>query len=83
VIEFLKTKNDRDFTALHARRAVEMATDLYIALQFLRYARFSEHKQLIAEKFIADMSVSSAARYQTIMEDAGLVTQKWQEMLVD
>lgn len=83
VVDYLKSKNDRDFTALHARKTVEMAIDLYIALQLLRYARFSDHKRLMAEKFTEDMCVNIESGHKTVMEDKGMLIEKWQEMVVD
>ncbi len=82
-IGFLKTKNNRDYTSYYARNLVEMASDLYIAAQLLRYAKYSEHKKLIAIKFLKDALLRSTYHYQAVTSDNELVIQNYQKMILE
>ncbi|MBN1352638.1 acyl-CoA dehydrogenase family protein [candidate division KSB1 bacterium] len=82
-IDFVKSKNDADFTSLHARRIVEMALELYNALLLLRYAQFSDHKKMIAQHYARDLRLKAEVHHRAIIEDDGLLNHKWREMLVD
>lgn len=51
----IKEIEDQDVVTYHSRRLVEMATDITIALFFMRDAKHSERKMKVAETFIAKM----------------------------
>jgi hypothetical protein len=82
-ISFLKIKNNRDYTSFYARNLVEMASDLYIAVQLLRYAQYSAHKKLIAIKFLKDALLRSTYHYQAVTSDNELVIQNYQKMILE
>jgi hypothetical protein len=44
-IEYIKEKNDHDYLSYHSGRVVDMATKIYTAHLFLKYAAFSEEKR--------------------------------------
>jgi len=64
-ILFVKEAASEEVTSFHARRLVEMTTDIIIAWLFLRDARHSERKILVAETFIEKMQsrADAAAAY--------------------
>ncbi len=82
-ISFLKTKNNRDYTSFYARNLVEMATDLYITAQLLRYAPYSEHKKLIATKFLKDTILRSVYHFQAVTSENEIVIQNYQKMIME
>ena len=54
VVDRIRERDDRDFTSFYARRAVDIAVDIYVAYRLLQDAGASERKKLIARKFVAD-----------------------------
>jgi alkylation response protein AidB-like acyl-CoA dehydrogenase len=44
-IEYVKEKNDHDYLSYHSGRVVDMATKIYTACLFLKYAAFSDEKR--------------------------------------
>jgi hypothetical protein len=52
----VKEKDDETVTAFHARRLVDMTTDIVISYLLLRDARQSERKMAVAESFIERMA---------------------------
>lgn len=83
VVNFAKTKNDREFTAFYARQMVEMAQDLYVALQLMYYARFSAHKRLIAIKFLNDANLRSLANHTLVLSNDKFVIENYRQMIED
>ena len=51
----IKEIEDADVVTYHSRRLVEMATDIVIALLFMRDAKHAERKMKVAETFISKM----------------------------
>jgi len=82
-IDFVKTRNDRDYTAFYARKLVEMATDLYIGLQLLYYARFNEHKKLIAIKFLQNANLKSKHHHEAILSGDRSTIENYHKMVFD
>ncbi len=54
-VAFIVTKNDPKLQEYHARRLVEMATDLIQGYLFLRDGKHSDRKKVVAETFIDKM----------------------------
>ena len=54
VVDAIHERDDRDFTAFHARRIVDIAVDIYISYRLLGDADEDERRQLIARKFVSD-----------------------------
>jgi len=52
----IKEIDNQDVVTYHSRRLVEMATDITIALYFMRDAKHTERKRKVAETFIAKMT---------------------------
>lgn len=82
-IDFVKKKNNREYTSFYAHHLVEMAADLYIACKLIYYSRFSEHKKLIAVKFLKDMSLNSQAGHQAVVSDNRLVIDNYEKMIFE
>jgi alkylation response protein AidB-like acyl-CoA dehydrogenase len=64
----VKEANSEELTAFHARRLVEMATDIIVSWLLLRAARNSERKLITAEAFMVRMlarAEANAARIQS------------------
>lgn len=83
VVTFTKTKNEREFTAFYGRQIVEMAQDLYIAMQLMYYARFSEHKKMIAIKFLKDAARRSESNHDLVLSDDQFVMNNHAKMIYD
>jgi len=73
-VAYVKKKDNKDYTELHARRIVEMATDAYIGYLLLRQAKVKVEKQYTAKNFI----IRAAARAEGNMR---LVTNGDQTLL--
>lgn len=54
-IEFVRSRDDTDIQKYHARRLVDMCTDVLIGYLFLRDAAHAERKKDVAETFIEAM----------------------------
>jgi len=50
-VDFIKEKNDHEYQSFYQDRLVDMATKLYTAHLFLKYARFSEEKRKTMDVF--------------------------------
>ncbi len=51
-IAYVKKKDKKDYTDLHARRIVEIACDAYVGYLLLSQAKLKDEKQLTAKNFI-------------------------------
>ncbi len=49
---YLKEKKNPEYTEFYARKMVDITIDVYISYLLLNEAKVSEHKKLLAEKFI-------------------------------
>ncbi|PIE33441.1 acyl-CoA dehydrogenase [candidate division KSB3 bacterium] len=68
-IDHLKEKADSDFQEYHARRLVEMATNVIIGYLMLRDASFSYRKVEVAKLFLEYVTPDTRMKYQMIMSD--------------
>lgn len=82
-VAYLKEKNDRDYTSYYARQVVEMSLELYTACQLVYYARFSEHKRLIAENFLREACLKSERNLASVTSGNDLVIANHKKMIVD
>ena len=80
-IDYVKDKNDSSYQAFYSQHLVTMATDLYIALQLLYYARFSEHKRLIAIQFLESAELNSHYNHLAVTSGNRLVIENYKEMI--
>ena len=69
-IERVRAVDDPLFRDLHARRLVEMATDVVCAYLLLRDAQTGPRKLLVARHFVAAMAPRVAAAAQAVVESS-------------
>ncbi|HOX92686.1 MAG TPA: Acyl-CoA dehydrogenase C-terminal domain-containing protein, partial [Spirochaetales bacterium] len=65
----VKEQASDEVTGFHARRLVEMATDIIIAWLLLRDARHAQRKLLVAEAFVEKMQAKAEASTNFIMSE--------------
>jgi len=82
-IDFVKEKNDSDYTSYYARNLVDMAMELYISLQLLYFARYSEHKNLIAEQFLTQTILNSEQYFARVTSGRRLVLERYRDIIYD
>ncbi len=80
-ILFVKEAASEEVASFHARRLVEMTTDIIIAWLFLRDARHSERKILLAETFIEKQLARAEASALYIQSESGFFMKNYKEIL--
>lgn len=80
-IDYVKEKSDSTYQSYYSQHLVAMTTDLYIALQLMYYARFNEHKRLIAIQFLKTAELNSQYNYSAVTSGNRLVIDKYKEMI--
>jgi len=80
-IEYVKKKNNRDYTDFHARRIVEIATDAYLGYLLLSQAKKKETKQLIAKNFITRAAARAEANVRLVTNGDQTLLRKHRAML--
>jgi alkylation response protein AidB-like acyl-CoA dehydrogenase len=74
-------EGQKQFADYHARRLVEMATDLVISYLLLRDAAHSERKLKVASIFIARLPSRTAAAHSFITQDNATLLQHYAEVI--
>ncbi|HAK47632.1 MAG TPA: hypothetical protein DCO79_17145 [Spirochaeta sp.] len=77
----IKEIADADVVTYHSRRLVEMATDIVIALLFMRDAKHSERKIKVAETFIAKMVTRVEMNMNFIVGEESTLLKNYQEII--
>ena len=77
----VKETGSEEVTAFHARRIVEMATDVIIAWLLLRDARRNARKLLVAEAFIEKMQARAEAHAAYIMSEGAFFMKNYRDIL--
>ena len=81
-LEYAKTnKAHEQFLSYHARRLVEIATDLVISYLFLRDGKRCERKQKVAAIFIVKMLPRVIANRDFIMKENGTLLGNYQAVI--
>jgi hypothetical protein len=80
-VEYVKTKDDREYTDFHARRIVEIACDAYIGYLLLDQSRVKDAKQYTARSFITRAAVRADAAAKLVTSGDETVLQKHKVML--
>jgi alkylation response protein AidB-like acyl-CoA dehydrogenase len=70
-----------EVTAFHARRLVEMATDIIISWLLLRDARHSERKLLVAQTFVEKMLSRATAHSSYIQSEGSYLMKHYKDIL--
>ncbi|MCK4514797.1 MAG: acyl-CoA dehydrogenase, partial [Spirochaetaceae bacterium] len=81
VLVYVKGVEDADFVSYHARRMVEMATDLIQSYLLLRDARHSERKLRVAETFIEKMSARITMNSDFIHDGDSSLLRNYSEII--
>ncbi|HUW70479.1 MAG TPA: acyl-CoA dehydrogenase family protein [bacterium] len=77
----VKEATSDEVTAFHARRLVEMATDIVISWLLLRDARHSERKLLVAQTFMEKMLSRATAHSSYIQSEGSYLMKHYKEIL--
>ena len=77
----IKEIEDQEVVTYHSRRLVEMATDITIALLFMRDAKHSERKLKVAETFIAKMITRIEMNMQFIISGESTLLNNFQDII--
>lgn len=81
-LRFVKEEGDPDYTDLMGKRLGEMACFAVIGSLLLDEATVSGHKRTVAEKFIRDTAIQTAAHYQAISSGNDLVLREYEKLLL-
>jgi len=81
-LEFVKQEGDPAYTDLMGKRLSEMVCLGVISYLLLEEATVSAHKRKIAEKFIRDAAIQTAAYFQAITSGNDLVLREYRDLLV-
>ena len=77
----IKEIEDQDIVTYHSRRLVEMATDITIALLFMRDAKHSERKLKVAETFIVKMVTRIEMNMNFIISGESTLLDNYQNII--
>jgi len=77
----VKEASSEEVTAFHARRLVEMATDIIVSWLLLRDARHSERKLAVAETFMEKMIARATAHATYIQSEDACFMKNYKEIL--
>jgi hypothetical protein len=77
----IKETDNQDVVTYHSRRIVEIATDITIALLFMRDAKHSERKLKVAETFIAKMTTRVEMNMNFIVSEDSTLLENYQDII--
>jgi len=80
-VAYVKKKDSREYTDLHARRIVEIATDAYIGALLLGQAKTKAEKQYTARNFIARAAARTEANTRLVTSGDQTLLRKHRAML--
>jgi len=80
-MSFLKAEANADYTDLMGKRLSETACAGVIGLLLLDEAQKSPHKRIVAEKFIRDSAIRTAANYTAVTSGNDLVLREYNNLL--
>ena len=80
-VAYVKKKDNREYTDLHARRIVEIATDAYVGYLLLSQARVKAEKQFTARNFIARAAARADANTRLVTSGDQTLLRKHRVML--
>ena len=78
---YVKKKNSKDYTDLHARRIVEIATDAYIGYLLLSQAKLKAKKQFTAKNFILRAAARAESNVRLVTSGDQTLIRKHRAML--
>ncbi len=77
----IKETEEEDIITYHSRRLVEMATDIVIALLFMRDAKHAERKMKVAELFISKMVTRVEMNKNFIVNEESTLLENYQDII--
>lgn len=77
----IKEIENQDMVTYHSRRLVEMATDITVALLFMRDAKHSERKMKVAETFISKMTTRIEMNMNFIVSGESSLLDNYQDII--
>ena len=80
-IAYVKKKDKKDYTDLHARRIVEIACDAYVGYLLLSQAKLKAEKQLTAKNFILRAAARAEANTRLVTSGDQTLIRKHRAML--
>ncbi|MFH1731519.1 MAG: acyl-CoA dehydrogenase family protein [Planctomycetota bacterium] len=80
-VAYVKKKDNKDYTGLHARRIVEIATDAYIGYLLLRQAKVKVEKQYTAKNFILRAAARAEGNMRLVTNGDQTLLRKHRAML--
>ena len=78
---FIREEGNPEYTDLMGKRLSDIACNAVISSLLLDEAEKSSHKRIVAEKFIRDAAVRTAAHYTTITSGNDLVLREYKTLL--
>jgi hypothetical protein len=82
-VAFVKGRNDPKYIDYHARRLVDVATDIYIGYLFLDEARQDDTRNIVARKFINDLAPRARMLCAIATDGDTTITDNYQALLRD
>ena len=82
-VAFVKGRNDQKYIDYHARRLVDVATDIYIGYLFLDEARQDNTRRIVARKFINDLAPRARMLCAIATDGDTTITDNYQALLRD
>ena len=80
-LKFAKDEGDSDYTDLMGKRLADMACNGAIGCLLLAEAGASAEKRIVAEKFIRDAAIQTAAHYQAVTSGNDIVLREYERLL--
>ncbi len=80
-VDYVKKKDNREYTDFHARRIVEIASDAYIGYLLLSQAKKKHEKQFTAKNFILRAAARADANVKLVTSGDQTVLRKHKAML--
>jgi len=80
-LKFVKDEGNADYTDLMGKRLADMACNGVIGGLLLEEAGASPEKRIVAEKFIRDAAIQTAAHYQAVTSGNDIVLREYERLL--
>ena len=80
-VDYIKQMNDSEYQSYYSQDLVAMEADLYIALQLMYYARFSEHKRIMAAQFLELSEKNSRYHFDLITSGSRRIIDNYKKIL--
>ena len=80
-LAFVKDEGNSDYTDLMGKRLADIACNGAIGCLLLEEAGASPEKRIVAEKFIRDAAIQTAAHYQAVTSGNDIVLREYERLL--